>query len=145
MLSAQREDGAVINDPPNIDDAPNIDDSTLHQRSSEIGKRLGASGESSVEHRWAWFAEGDREWRTGFESYLHERLTGLPASPEAQYEITEHLTDALWGHGGSLAELKARAKQHCETLGLDRAKCHQPPPALPPTHRFRLVLDAPRP
>ena len=72
-------------------------------------------------HRWAWFADGDREWRAGFGRHVQRRLEahmGLhlePGEDDAFFvEVWEEVHNALWLHGGDLSELKKRATAHYE-------------------------------
>ena len=90
-------------------------------------------------HRWAWFADGDREWRAGFGRHVQRRLEahmGLhldPGEDDAFFvEVWEEVHNALWLRGGDLSELKKRATAHYER-GLEgcKEKCAAPRTSLP--------------
>jgi hypothetical protein len=84
-----------------------------------IGERLGAIA-ADCSGRWTWFAAGDDEWRDGFEQWLrydHMAESALAAdllhlTEDGRAAVSEVVHDLLWGRGGSLAELRARARGH---------------------------------
>jgi hypothetical protein len=79
-----------------------------------IGERLGAIA-ADCSGRWTWFAAGDDEWRDGFEQWLrydHMAESALHLTEDGRAAVSEVVHDLLWGHGGSLAELRARARGH---------------------------------
>ena len=113
--------------------APNRDDG--------LTKRMAA------EFRWKWFAGGDSEWRAGMVDVVNARLRRHLAAHVPGWNVTDmtssdkviglhdQVSDALFGNGGDLSTLKARAEFHRtqdeEQCVYKCALAPSPPPAAP--------------